>query len=102
MALHLKHLDRGGSGFHWVGNWYTEMHITLLRPHILRMDLDKQGGQPRERQEIPAGDEAEQRGRLTSLEFCGFFPQEMAVKDNRLSASGAQGSGSSGGSRAAP
>lgn len=56
-------------------HWYTEMHITLLRPHILRMDLDKPGGQPRERQEIPAGDEAEQRGRLTRLEICGFFPR---------------------------
>lgn len=80
---------------------YTEMHITLLRPHILRMDLEKQRGQPRGRQEIPAGDEAEQRGRLTRLEICGVFSQEMAVKDNRLSGSGAQGGGSNGGSRAA-
>lgn len=54
---------------------YREMHITLLRPHILRMDLEKQGGQPRGRQEIPAGDEAEQRGRLTRLGIFGFFPR---------------------------
>lgn len=46
--------------------------VTLLRPHILRMALDKQRGQPRERQDIP---DAEQRGRLKRLEICGFFPR---------------------------
>lgn len=66
-------------------HWYMETHITLLGPNILKMGLDKPGGQPRGGQEIPAGDEAKltrQADKAGNL----FFSQEMALKDNHLSA----------------
>jgi len=42
-------------------HWYAEPHVALLGPSILKVGLDKPGGQPRGGQEIPAGDETEQR-----------------------------------------
>lgn len=84
MALHWKHLvyrtiQPGRK------RWCAETRITLLGPNILKVGLVKPGGQPRGGQEIPAGDEAEQRDRLTRLEIV-LFSQEMALKDNHLSA----------------
>lgn len=74
VALHLKYLRNRRLRIQ-VGrkHWHMETHITLLGPNVLKMGLDKPGGQPRRGQEIPAGDEAEQ-GRLTRLEIW-FFPR---------------------------
>lgn len=99
MALHLKHLDRGGSGFHWVGN------IGIRRCTLHCWDPTPWGW-IRTSQEASLGEGQKSLQEMRQNSGAGWrgwvFSQEMAVKDNRLSASGAQGTGSWGGSRAAP